>query len=181
MIPAALNRSGRGRVSPPGARPTGASVPPKPAMHRLSRLLVLSTLSLGLAFATACKRNQTASDTTPGAKASEGAGTSTAPKRERRQPGMPRPLRLPADAPIVIHVASPGDAIAGLHAYAPELAAGFYAAEKALAALDQPRRLDEALVQALAIRLSQARDILTFFDPGALAALGQRRDGKDGE
>jgi hypothetical protein len=59
--------------------------------------------------------------------------------------------------------------------------AGFYAAEKALAALDQPRRLDEALVQALAIRLSQARDILTFFDPGALAALGQRRDGKDGE
>jgi hypothetical protein len=93
-------------------------------MHRLSRLLVLSTLSLGLASATACKRNQTASDTTPGAKASDGAGTSTAPKRERRQPGMPRPLRLPADAPIVIHVASPGDAIAGLHAYAPELAAG---------------------------------------------------------
>ena len=88
-------------------------------MHHLRRSLVLSALSLALASSPACKRNQTTSDTTPGASQASAGEASTPAKRPRRPPGMPRPLRLPADAPIVIHVESPGDAIAGLQAYLP--------------------------------------------------------------
>jgi hypothetical protein len=91
-------------------------------MHRLSRsLLVLSALSLGSFAAPACKRNQAASDTTAVEATPAGEGATTPPKRARRQAGLPRPLRLPANAPIVIHVASPADALAGLQAYAPQL------------------------------------------------------------
>jgi len=94
-------------------------------MHHLRRSLVLSALSLALASSPACKRNQSASDTTPGTtEASDGKAASTPAKRPRRQPGMPRPLRLHADAPIVIHVESPGDTLAGLQAYAPQLPEG---------------------------------------------------------
>jgi hypothetical protein len=93
-------------------------------MHHLRRSLALSALSLALASSPACKHNQTTSDTTPGTtEASDGKAAST-PKRPRRQPGMPRPLRLPADAPIVIHVQSPADALAVLQAYAPQLPEG---------------------------------------------------------
>lgn len=93
-------------------------------MHRLSRLPILVTLALGLTFTSACTHGQTAPDTTPDTKVSDGATASAPPKRLRRQTGLPRPLRLPADAPIVIHVESPGDTLAGLRAYAPELPMG---------------------------------------------------------
>lgn len=92
-------------------------------MHRSSRLLVLSALLLGLAPTVACKRSQTSSDTSPDTTSSSG-DAAKAPKRVRRKPGLPRPLRLPADAPIVIHVESPGDAIAGLSAYATQPVGG---------------------------------------------------------
>lgn len=94
-------------------------------MQHLRRSLVLSALSVALASVPACKRNQTASDTAPGTRDAAGAEAAPAPtKRARRQHGLPRPLRLPASAPIVIHVQSPGAAIAGLQAYAPQLPEG---------------------------------------------------------
>ncbi len=92
-------------------------------MHRLPRLSILAILSLGLALTTACKRTQTAPDASPSAKTTAGDAASP-PNRVRRQAGLPRPLRLAADAPIVIHVASPGDALAGARAYAPALPVG---------------------------------------------------------
>jgi hypothetical protein len=121
---------------------------PKAAMHRLPRLLVLFSLSLALFAAPACKRTQTASDATPGTKAA-GASASTPPKRERRKPGMPRPLRLPADAPIVIHVESPGDAIAGLHAYAPELPVGRSLLQQLVQQLPGAGELEQQLAGAV--------------------------------
>jgi hypothetical protein len=90
-------------------------------MRRPFRLLALLALSLGLAPVSACKRTGS-SDTSPG---SAGASNkSSKPKRVRRKPGLPRPLRLPATSPILIHVQSPGEVVTGLRAYAPELRAG---------------------------------------------------------
>lgn len=87
-------------------------------MRRLSRSLALLLLSLGLAHG-GCKRTQ-ASDTSPG---STGATEEKAerPARVRRKPGLPRPLRLPAQSPILVHLQSPGDDLAALSAYAPQM------------------------------------------------------------
>ncbi|MCB9714929.1 MAG: hypothetical protein H6712_13770 [Myxococcales bacterium] len=88
-------------------------------MPRLQRLFLLGALSLGLA-AGACKRTTGSSDTSPGSSSGDDGG-STRGRRIRRQPGMPRPHRLPASAPIVIHLERPAKALGGLRAYAPEL------------------------------------------------------------
>lgn len=94
-------------------------------MHRPSRLLVPFALLLALAPTAGCKHGPTTADTSPDATTSGDAVSGPAAKKKaRRKPGLPRPLRLPADAPIVIHVEAPGAAIAGLAAYAPELPEG---------------------------------------------------------
>jgi hypothetical protein len=119
-------------------------------MHRLSRsLLVLSVLSLGVAALPACKRNQAASETTPGAAASGADAAATPAKRARRSAGLPRPLRLPAEAPIVIHVASPAQALAGLQAYAPELPEGHELLRQLVPQLQGAGALEQALAEAV--------------------------------
>ncbi len=102
--------------------PPGASVPPI-LMRRLPRLLALCALSIGLAQTSGCKRTQTSSDTSPGTTGSVD-NKAEKPRRTRRKPGMPRPLRLPANAPIVVHVQAPHTAIAGLRAYSPQVPDG---------------------------------------------------------
>lgn len=87
-------------------------------MRRLSRLLVVSALSLGLATVSGCKRTG-ASDSSPGSTGHDDGPAK--PKRVRRKPGLPRPLRLPARSPILVHVQEPGDALAGLRDYSPAL------------------------------------------------------------
>lgn len=122
-------------------------------MHRFSRsLLVPFALSLAVAALPACKRNQAASDTTPGATASGAEGAAAPPKRARRQAGLPRPLRLPADAPIVIHVASPAEALAGLQAYAPDLPEGRELLQQLLPQLQGAGPLEQAIAGAVDLR-----------------------------
>ncbi|MCA9705419.1 MAG: hypothetical protein KDK70_06210 [Myxococcales bacterium] len=77
-------------------------------------------LSVGLASADGCKRTQS-TDTSPGSTGGETVDAPDRPKRARRKPGLPRPLRLPATAPIVVHVGAPGDELAGLQAHVPDL------------------------------------------------------------
>jgi hypothetical protein len=98
----------------------------------------------------ACKRNQAqaASETAPGA-ASGGEGDVAAAKRGRRQAGLPRPLRLPAEAPIVIHAASPAEALAGLRAYAPELPEGHALLRQVVAQLPGAGELERTLAGAV--------------------------------
>ncbi|MCH9683395.1 MAG: hypothetical protein K0V04_18305, partial [Deltaproteobacteria bacterium] len=91
-------------------------------MRRLPRLLALSALSIALAPVGGCKRTQTSSDTSPGTTGAEDSPAKSG--RTRRKPGMPRPLRLPANAPIIVHVQSPGEVIAGIHAFAPQVPGG---------------------------------------------------------
>lgn len=119
-------------------------------MHHLRRSLVLSALSVALASVPACKRNQTASDTTPGTtEASDGKAAPASEKRARRQHGLPRPLRLPADAPIVIHVQSPGAAIAGLSAYAPQLPEGRSLLQELVSQVEGTGPLEQELAGAV--------------------------------
>jgi hypothetical protein len=148
VIAPAVNRPASGRVEAPGSRPTGASVP-RAGMHHLRRSLVLAALTASLAAAPACKRNNSATDTAPGtATASDGAAKD-APKRARRPAGMPRPLRLPADAPIVIHVQAPGQALAGLQAYAPQLPEGRTLLQELVSQLASAGELEQQLAGAI--------------------------------
>jgi len=93
-------------------------------MRRPTRLLVSSALILGLAFAGGCKRTQSSSDTSPGSTSAGDDGTADKPPRVRRKPGLPRPLRLPASSPILVHIGDPLDALADLQTYAPQLPSG---------------------------------------------------------
>lgn len=88
-------------------------------MPRHSRLFVLVALSTALAAAPACKRTNGTSDTSPGTSTGDDAVPSS--RRQRRRSGMPRPLRLPARSPILVHVDRPAAALGGLRAYAPQL------------------------------------------------------------
>lgn len=85
-------------------------------MPRLQRLFVLSSLSLSLALG-ACK--QTSGSTSPGTSKGDDSGVRA--RRERRKAGLPRPHRLPATAPIVVHLDRPAQALGGMRAYVPEL------------------------------------------------------------
>lgn len=88
-------------------------------MPRLHRLLVPFALSLSLVAGGACKRSE--STEAPGASQGDsGPGRS---RRARRKAGMPRPYRLPSEAPIVVHLERPAQAMGGLRAYAPDLPA----------------------------------------------------------
>jgi hypothetical protein len=117
-------------------------------MHRLSRSFVLLTsLGLGVAAGPSCTRNQPPADAPVAASGAEGAAA--APKRQRRQPGMPRPLRLPADAPIVIHVAAPVAALAGLRAYAPQLPEGRELLQRLVPQVQGADALEQAIAGAI--------------------------------
>lgn len=123
----------------------------------MSRLLVPCALLLSLVPIAACKRSHTSSDTLPGATAAASDDASARPKRARRKPGLPRPLRLPADAPIVIHVEAPGDALAGLSAHAPELPAGRSLLQQLLQQVPGTGELEQQL--AGAVDLSRPFDL----------------------
>jgi hypothetical protein len=73
-------------------------------MRRLERLVTLSALAFGLVCA-GCK--------TTGPSESRAAQA----QRQPRVPGLPKPLRLPAEPVAAIHVGSPGDALATLGAW----------------------------------------------------------------
>ncbi|MEM9452680.1 MAG: hypothetical protein AAGF11_00780 [Myxococcota bacterium] len=88
-------------------------------MRRPYRLLALCALSVSLVPASGCKRTRS-SESSPGSTGSVDDAPAR-PKRVRRKPGLPRPLRLPAQAPLIVHIQQPGDAIAGLRAYSPQL------------------------------------------------------------
>ncbi|MCX4240899.1 hypothetical protein [Paraliomyxa miuraensis] len=118
-------------------------------MHRSSRSIALSALLLGLAPVGACKRSQTSSDTSPGATTTSDGDHAEEPKRARRKPGLPRPLRLPDDAPIVIHVEAPGDALAGLSAYDPQLPDGRGLLLQAVQRLPGAGELEQTLAGAI--------------------------------
>lgn len=87
-----------------------------------SRLLLLSTLSAGLVLGTGCKRSQGASDTSPGTNTATDAPTGHS-RKKRKELGLPRPLRLPASSPIIVHIEQPEQVVGGLRAYAPQLPA----------------------------------------------------------
>ncbi len=101
---------------------------------RLPRLLLLSAVSVPLAGG-ACKQNQTPDSPQTGTTAADDDTTANKPRRQRRKPGMPRPLRLPATSPMVAHVQHPGDVIAELRAYAPDLPAGHELLQQAVTAV----------------------------------------------
>jgi len=128
-------------------------------MHRLSRLLVLCTLSLGLTTTTGCKRTQSSSDTSPGATSSSDGDGPSRPKRVRRKPGLPRPLRLPTRSPILLHVQMPADAIAGLRSYAPQLRAGNGLLQDAVAQMPGSGELEQRL--AAAVDLERPWDVVS--------------------
>lgn len=85
-----------------------------------NRLLLLSALCSSLALGASCKRSQGASDTSVGTQSGSDAAKPPT-RRQRRKAGLPRPLRLPASAPIIVHLDHPQQVVGGLRAYAPQL------------------------------------------------------------
>jgi hypothetical protein len=77
-----------------------------PLMPRLARFLSLSILALGLSTAAACKTR-----TSSGSRAASS-------EAKPHVPGLPKPLRLPAEPAAAMHVAAPEQALATLAAYA---------------------------------------------------------------
>lgn len=74
-------------------------------MRRLIRLVSVSILSLGLGVAAGCKTT------------TSGGSRSARAERKPTIPGLPKPLKLPAQPAAAVHVGSPIDALATLAAY----------------------------------------------------------------
>ena len=120
-------------------------------MHRPYRLLVLSALSLSLGLGAACKRTQNSSETAPGGSTGEDRSETEKPRKKRRKAKMPRPLRLPANAPIIVHVQQPMQLMGALETYAPDLPRGRALLKQAVTqGKGQP--IDEALASAVNLK-----------------------------